>query len=103
MPHSFMFGDYIVDVEKNHATISHNDGTEPQPTFYELQCIKNQAFGGAAVVVEVFPANRDLIDGQHQRHLWEVNPEGVPNLATGHLVDADLHCPDRQEEFRRDH
>lgn len=93
---SFVFGDYIVDVENNHATISHNDGTEPQPTFYEMQHIKSQAFGSAATVVEVFPPNKHLIDGQQQRHLWEVNPEGVPNLATGHLVNVECHCPDRK-------
>lgn len=92
---TFVFGVYLVEVDCNHATIVHKDNIEAQPSFYEMQCIKNQAFGGASTVVEVFPANRDLIDGQNQRHLWEVDPEGVPNLATGHLVEVPRHCPDR--------
>lgn len=92
----FTFGDYVVVVAANHAVIYRKDAGEPQPTFYEMQCIKNQAFGGASTVVEVFPANRDLVDGQQQRHLWEVDPKGVPNLATGHLVEVPCHCPDRR-------
>jgi hypothetical protein len=86
---TYYFGEYRIDVEKDHAVISakHFEKNQPvNPTFYEMQHMKCVAFGGTSVAVEVFPSHRDLVDGQHQRHLWKVNRDSVPNLFTGHMV-----------------
>lgn len=48
--------------------------------------MKSMAFGGRAVAVEVFPDITELVDGQHQRHLFKVDKDSVPNLKTGYLV-----------------
>tara|TARA_B100000929_G_C15491541_1_gene414604 strand:- start:1194 stop:1487 length:294 start_codon:yes stop_codon:yes gene_type:complete len=83
------FGPYVVEIVGNHATIRRMDGEVAQPSFYELQHIKSLAFGGSAVAVEIYPRQSDLVDGQHQRHLWCVQPETVPNLRTGLMVEID--------------
>lgn len=82
------FGPYIVEVTGNHAVIRREDGGPCEPSFYEMQHLKCMAFGGPAVGVEVFPAIRHLVDGQNQRHLWNVDPATVPNLHTGHGVQG---------------
>jgi len=75
------FGNYLVEnQEENHVVIRRVDGSPVEPTFYELQHMKDMAFGGSATAVEVFPAHRNLVDGQHQRHLWKVDHSSVPNL-----------------------
>lgn len=82
-----LFGPFLIDVVGNHATITRTDKAPPQPNFYEFQHIKSLAFGGSAVAVEIYPRQEELVDGQHQRHLWCVEPETVPNLKTGHMVE----------------
>jgi len=77
------FGPYAIDAEDNHCSIRRHDGLPVEPTFYEMQYMKDMAFGGTATAVEVFPAHRHLVDGQHQRHLWRVDADHVPNLHTG--------------------
>jgi len=78
------FGPYLLDMEQpDHAVISRSDGETVDSTFYEMQHMKDLAFGGPATAVEVYPAHRDLVDGQHQRHLWRMDRENVPNLHTG--------------------
>lgn len=74
------FGPYLIEVEGDHATIRREDNSPVEPTFYEMQHMKCMAFGGPGVAIEVFPAARDLIDGQNQRHLWRVEYDSVPNL-----------------------
>jgi hypothetical protein len=81
-----MFGPYLLEVENNHAVIRREDDEPCEPTFYELQHIKNMAFGGDATAIEVFPSHVNLVDGQHQRHLWQVDENTVPNLRTGNKV-----------------
>lgn len=77
------FGPYMIEVDADHAVIYREDGEWFTPTFYELQHIKCLAFGGDQWAIEVFPAARDLVDGQQQRHLWRVDRNLVPNLVTG--------------------
>jgi hypothetical protein len=74
------FGPYLIDVTGKHCTIRREDNGPVEPTFYEMQHMKCMAFGGPATAVEIFPAARDLIDGQNQRHLWQVDKDSVPNL-----------------------
>lgn len=83
------FGSFVIQITGNHAVITQDDRDSPQPTFYELQHIKSLAFGGSAVAVEIFPRHIDLVDGQHQRHLWCVEPDTVPNLRNGYMVETD--------------
>lgn len=80
------FGPYLIEIEGKHATISTEDGSPAEPTFYEMQHIKCLAFGGRSVAIEIFPDTVDLVDGQNQRHLWLVDKDGVPNLRNGHLT-----------------
>lgn len=63
------FGDYLVEVDGNHAVIRRKDGKKPFPTWYELQYMKDLAFGGDQWAIEIFPSHRCLVDGEHQRHL----------------------------------
>jgi len=77
------FGCYEVEVDGDHAIITRLDGGPPQPTFYEMQHMKCEAFGADRWAVEAFPAARNLVDGQNQRHLWAVERGSVPNLAEG--------------------
>lgn len=74
------FGPYIINIEGSHAIIRRADGKTADPTFYEMQHMKCLAFGGPAWAVEVFPAAKELVDGQNQRHLWRVERGDVPNL-----------------------
>lgn len=87
------FGPYLIEVIGNHATIWREDLKPVEPTFYEMQYMKDLAFGGCATAVEVFPSHRNLVDGAHQRHLWEVDEKQVPNLHTGEGVN---HKGDKQ-------
>ena len=77
------FGPYLLEVEGNHAVVRRSDNNPCEPTFYEMQHLKDMAFGGAETAVEVFPSHRHLVDGAHQRHLWLVDSKQVPNLHTG--------------------
>lgn len=63
---------------ERHAVIRHKDNISFQPTFYEMQTMKCIAFGGDAVALEIFPKQRDLVDGQNQRHLWKVEKDELP-------------------------
>ena len=79
------FGDYVVDVENNtHGMIIRKDGQPPQPTFYELQYMKDIMFGNDQVAIEVFPTGQDLMDGSNIRHLWLMDRDSVPNLRNHH-------------------
>lgn len=80
------FGPYLFEVDGNHLTIRRKDGKPVEPTFYEMQHMKCSAFGAPAVAVEIFPAMSDLVDGQHQRHLFMVDGDGLPNLKTGEKI-----------------
>lgn len=75
-----IFGPYIIEVDGDHAMIRRVDGAPVEPTFYEMQHMKCVAFGGRATAIEVFPDSRDLVDGENQRHLWEMDKAIVPNL-----------------------
>lgn len=74
------FGNFMLSREsKRHGVIRHIVvDKEVNPTFYEFQCMKNMIFGGDKAAVEIFPKNRDLFDGQNQRHLWMINPIEFP-------------------------
>jgi hypothetical protein len=74
------FGDYLVSLEaNNHAIIRHKVTDEDvQPSFYEMQIMKCIAFGGDAAAIEIFPKQRDLFDGQNQRHLWKMDVNEFP-------------------------
>jgi len=80
------FGNYTIKRETQaHAIIRHKSEEAAEPTFYEMQYMKNIAFGGDSVAIEVFPIQNDLVDGQNQRHLWLMDYDSVPNLKTGYL------------------
>jgi len=77
------FGDYLIEIEGNHAVIRRKDNEPANPSWYELQYMKNIAFGGDAFAIEVFPSQRNLIDGQNQRHLWKTEKHKIPDLSDG--------------------
>jgi len=99
------FGLYKIEVEGNHCTIYREDRGPVEPTFYEIQYMKDMAFGGSTTAVEVFPAHRHLVDGEHQRHLWRVESDTVPNLHTGqgvcHGEEWETGKPNRDEVLAR--
>lgn len=74
------FGNYLIDLEsERHAVIrSINADDDIQPTFYEMQMLKCIAFGGDGIAVEIYPRQKDLFDGQNQRHLWKIDIEEFP-------------------------
>ena len=72
------FGCTIELIEGGHAVITYPDNYTL--SFYEMQYAKDIAFGGDVWAIEVFPAHRDLVDGQNQRHLWEVDPNSIPKF-----------------------
>lgn len=54
----------------DHLIIRRHDGAaEPFP-WAELQRIKDELLGSERVAVEVFPAQSQLVDDAHCRHLW---------------------------------
>jgi hypothetical protein len=74
------FGNYLISLESNkHAIIRHvNIDEDVQPTFYEMQILKCIAFGGDSIAVEIYPRQKDLFDGQNQRHLWKIELDEFP-------------------------
>ena len=48
----------------------------------ELQVIKNMVWGEAAVAIEVYPPQAELVNGGHYRHLWRwrADAHGLPSL-----------------------
>ena len=49
----------------------HHDGSI---TWDELQQLKNIAFGEDARAIEVYPAQSQLVNSKHMRHLWRLGP-----------------------------
>lgn len=76
------FGPYVVTMEhEGHASIWPAAGVgQVQPTFHELQAMKDIAFGSGACAIEVFPPQRELVDGENQRHLWLVEYDAIPHM-----------------------
>jgi len=72
-----VFGPYRIEVfgeePKRHAVIRREDRARPEPTWYEMQHMKCLALRGSTIAIEVFPAMQSLVDGEHQRHLWEID------------------------------
>lgn len=65
-----------------HLKISRRDGKPIRATWDVLQEIKNHAVGENVTMVEVFPAEQELVNEVNYRHLWE-----VPELTFGlHLT-----------------
>jgi hypothetical protein len=60
-------GDYQVRVYKDRLAISRNDGD--RLTWEELQKVKQEVWGDA-VCIEVYPAESDVVNLRHTRHLW---------------------------------
>jgi hypothetical protein len=50
--------------------------TRPVHKFGDLQAVKNALAGPEAVAVEMYPAQRHVVDEHHHYHLW-VLPEGL--------------------------
>lgn len=81
------FGLYrFAEQDAGHLVITRIDGEPAEPGWYELQTMARMAWGQGALAVEIFPPGRELVDGQHQRHLWLV-PDGLagtfPSLCDG--------------------
>lgn len=81
------FGPYTVSIDAyhpDHAVIRRADGQPPEPTWYELQHMKELAFGSHVRAVEVFPEADKLYDTANMRHLWRLPAEiSTPCLSTG--------------------
>lgn len=48
---------------------------QPIRSWQDMQRVKNEILGESAVVVEVYPAESDVVDTAHAYHLWEI-PSG---------------------------
>jgi hypothetical protein len=81
------FGPYLLNEEDpGHLVVRRCDGEPAEPSWYELQTMARMAWGQGALAVEIFPPGRELVDGQHQRHLWLVPADmapSFPSLADG--------------------
>jgi len=73
------FGTYRIEKSTETHAIIHCPANI-NTTFYELQVMKSIAFGGDSCAIEIFPATKDLVDGENQRHLWAVNYDSIPHL-----------------------
>lgn len=50
-------------------------------TWDQLQDIKNNIWGAAARAIEVYPAESDVVNSLHCRHLWRLGPaDFAPDL-----------------------
>jgi hypothetical protein len=67
-------------INDNHISIRRIDGQPFNPTWKELQLIKNKYFGTEAYAIEIFPADEDVVDNNNHRHIWKVDKTIIPNL-----------------------
>lgn len=67
-------------IDDNHASIRREDKQPFNPTWKQMQGLKDLAFGRHACAVEVFPSCLDVVDNNNHRHLWVVDRKSVPNL-----------------------
>lgn len=50
-------------------------------TWDQLQAIKNEVWGDEARAIEVYPAEGDVVNSLHCRHLWRLGPSDfAPDL-----------------------
>lgn len=64
----------------SHLRVSRRDGKDGI-SWDTLQKIKNEVWGPDAVVIEVYPAEHDVVNEGNYRHLWLVHdPDKIPNL-----------------------
>lgn len=86
------FGPYqLHEQEPGHLVITRADDLPAEPAWYELQTMARMAWGQSALAIEIFPPGRELVDGQHQRHLWLVPDHlkpAFPSLQDGRRWDA---------------
>ncbi len=69
--------DVHVDDAIGHLWVIH-DGTI---TWDQLQDIKNNIWGADARAIEVYPAESDVVNSLHCRHLWRLGPaDFAPDL-----------------------
>lgn len=67
-------------IDDEHVSIRREDRQPFNPTWKEMQGLKDFAFGRHATVVEIFPSATDLVDNNNHRHLWLVDKSILPNL-----------------------
>lgn len=53
-----------------HFQIWRRDGEEIRMTWSELQAIKNEMCGEDAALIEVFPAESNVVNEVNRRHFW---------------------------------
>jgi hypothetical protein len=79
-------GTYLVSVNHVagfvHVRIAHRNLQPINEGWYFFQEIKNQVLGENVVAVQVYPREKDLVDGSNTYHLWTSTLLGVaaPNL-----------------------
>lgn len=64
----------------NHIAIRRKDRKPFNPTWPELQKIKNTVIGEDVYAVEIFPASNDVVNNANFRHLWIMEKKDLPNL-----------------------
>jgi hypothetical protein len=62
-----------------HLKVTREDG-KPIHNFMDIQEIKNLVFGTDCIAVEIYPKQRDFINGSNTYHLWTWDGIIVPNL-----------------------
>lgn len=69
-----VFAVSVRDVPTEWGTVQHAMITTPmpplEPSWQEMQRIKDSLFGRERVAVEVFPPRSELVDGADAYHLW---------------------------------
>lgn len=96
LPDQRTFGPYVLsEQDEGHLVVWRADGQPAEPAWYELQTMARMAWGQGALAVEIFPPGRELVDGQHQRHLWLVPGSlevAFPSLHSGRRWSNDGAC-----------
>ena len=75
----------VIDNLIGHIAVSH-DGSI---TWDKLQEIKNQVWGKDARAIEVYPAERDVINNATIRHLWRLGEKDFAPDLLGHNANTD--------------
>lgn len=74
-----------VDFRLGHLWVMH-DGTV---TWDQMQSIKNLVWGDDARAIEVYPAEKDVVNTVNCRHLWRLGETDFAPDLLGHTPDAD--------------
>jgi len=77
------FGPYLIDIINGYCSIRREDGAPVEPTFFEMQYIKDTVFGVDAIGIEIFPATgkafnfTEVTSEPPKRYLWRMGIDAI--------------------------